>query len=293
MSPTEAEWRSRLPRLVADYTRRWNLRLGAPFDGGSVSFAAPATTTDGTAAVLKLSWPHREADFEADALQWWDGRGAVRLLRHDRRDYALLIERCTPGVRLDEHHELAAEHRLEIATGLLAGLWQTGIPDRAPYEQVADVTAEWADLAANRMDRIGPPYDRGLVGYGIDLLRTLPATATRTVIVHGDFNPGNILSATRCPWLVIDPKPMIGDPGYDLAPLVLQVDDPFGHPDPAVVLRARFALVGSRLGEPTDRLLAWSVARCVESALWHADRSEIDDGAGEMARAAAMARLIG
>jgi streptomycin 6-kinase len=290
--PTEAEWRSQLPRLVPDYTRRWNLRLGTPFTGGSASFTAPATTPDGTPAVLKLSWPHREADFEADALQWWDGRGAVRLLQQDRRHYALLIERCEPGLRLGDHHELAADRRLIVAAELLAGLWRTGVPETAPYERVADVTAEWADLAARRMETIRPPYDPGLVAQGVDLLRSLPTSATRTVIVHGDFNPGNILSATRCPWLVIDPKPMIGDPGYDLAPLVLQVDDPFRHSDVRAVLRTRFGLVSDALGEPVDRLVAWSVARGVEAALWHAARSEMSEGADEMARTATLAHLI-
>lgn len=55
--------------------------------------------------------------------------------------------------------------------------------------------------------------------------------------------PGNVLSATRRPWLIIDPKPMIGDPGYDLCPLLLRIDDPLARVDPA------------------DRLLAWSLAR--------------------------------
>lgn len=288
----DAAWESALPELIARYTRRWRLQLGKPFGGGSVSFTAPATTSDGTAAVFKLSIPDREARFEAEALQWWDGRGSVRLLEHDHDDYALLIERCRPGVRLDDHHELRADARLEIAARLLVGLWETGIPRSSCYERVGDVTAEWADLAARRMEMIKPPYDADLVDHGVQLLRTLPASATRNVIVHGDFNPGNILSATRSPWLVIDPKPMIGDPGYDLCPLLLLVDDPFLHEDPAAVLNHRANLVAEIVGEPAERLIAWSIARCVEAALWHASRSEIPAGAGKMAEASALAHLI-
>lgn len=292
MPPNDA-WQAALPELVDRYSREWKLQLGKPYTGGSAGFAAPATRADGTAAVFKASMPDREARYEASALQWWDGHGAVRLLEHDQDDFVLLVERCDPGVRLDDQHSLSAEDRLEIAARLLVALWETGIPESSPYERVGDVTAEWADLAARRMETIKPPYDAGLVDHGVELLRTLPRSATREVIVHGDFNPGNILSATRSPWLVIDPKPMVGDPGYDLCPLLLQVDHPFRHDDPAAVLSHRYELVAAIVGEPADRLIAWSVARSVEAALWYANRSEIPAGAGSMAEAATLAGLLG
>ena len=78
--------------------------------------------------------------------------------------------------------------------------------------------------------------------------------------MHGDFNPGNILSATREPWLATDPHPMVGDPAYDPSQLLLQVDSPFACPDPAAVLAHRFELFGGLIGEDPRRLLAWGVA---------------------------------
>ena len=65
--------------------------------------------------------------------------------------------------------------------------------------------------------------------------------------MHGDLNPGNLLAAGGGRWLAIDPKPMRGDPAYDLWPLLEQVDDPFEHPDPAAVLRERVALLAGLL----------------------------------------------
>jgi streptomycin 6-kinase len=52
------------------------------------------------------------------------------------------------------------------------------------------------------------------------LLRELPPTAGRRVLLHGDFNPGNVLAGRTGTWVAIDPKPMIGDPAYDLWPLL-------------------------------------------------------------------------
>ncbi|MFJ9407709.1 aminoglycoside phosphotransferase family protein [Streptomyces sp. NPDC101393] len=291
-TPSGRAWLDRLPDIVREIEERWELRLGAPFHGGSCSWVAPAEGPDGAPAVLKVTWPHREADGEAPALHTWGGNGAVRLHRWDRERGALLIERCTPGTPLGDA-TLPPAGQLTVAAGLLRGLWAAPAPAEGVLERVGPVCAEWADVLQDRMFRLRPGYDAGLVTLGAELLRTLPHTATRDVVVHGDLNPGNVLASERGPWLAIDPKPMIGDPAYDPWPLLMQTDDPFAHPDPRPLLRERFALVADVLGEDPARLLAWSVARGVESALWSADHDDVAGGAEELARARVLADLAG
>lgn len=294
MWPTEDAWRRSVPDRLAAAVDRWGLRPGAVVEGGSVSHVRVVTTADGTPAVLKLSFPHREARDEAAALTWWDGAGAVRLLAHDPADpFALLLERCDPGMRLADRTDLAAAERLTIGADAVVRLWAAGVPDDSPFERLVDVCDEWASLAEQRMRTLAPPLDAGLVRLGIDLLRTLPRTADRTVVVHGDHNPGNVLAAERGPWLVIDPKPMTGDPAYDLCPLLVQVDDPFALADPASALVDRTARLADRTDLDPSRIHAWSVARLVESALWHASRSELPQAQEDAARAARTADLLG
>ncbi|MEO3808782.1 aminoglycoside phosphotransferase family protein [Sphaerisporangium sp. B11E5] len=261
------EWLAGLPRLVAGLRDRWSLRLGRPYHGGSCSWVAPVRLHDGASAVLKVCWPHREAAGEGEALRLWDGNGAVRVLRDDPQAYALLLERCDPGSPLGAADHLPAEERLLIGAALLNQLWCPP-PSGTLLEPLGAVTAEWADVVETRMDRLRPGFDPGLVAHGAALLRTLPATASRTAVLHGDFNPGNVLAARRRPWLTIDAKPMVGDPAYDPWPLLEQIDDPFRHPDPPRVLSTRFALVADAVGEDPRRLPAWAVARRVEAALW-------------------------
>lgn len=294
MWPTEQDWRTSVPRLLARAVDRWDLRPGEPYAGGSVSHVVPVRLPDGGDAVLKLSLPHREAEHEAAALAWWAGTGAVRLLAVDPDDpFVLLLEHCDPGTRLVDRDDLSAEERLRTAGGLLTRLWATGLPDGHPFASVADVTAEWAALAEARMHEFAPPFDAGLVRRGTDLLRTLPRGASRSVVVHGDANPGNVLAAGREPWLVIDPKPMVGDPAYDLCPLLVQVDDPFRVPGPERTIRERLAVLADVTGEPADRIAAWCTARLVEAALWSVSRGALDDGRDAMARAAVVDRLGG
>ena len=285
------EWLARLPRMIEELRGTWGLRLGPPFHGGSCSWVAPAWREDGTAAVLKVTWPHREAAGEAAALRLWDGRGAVRVHEHDAERYALLLERCDPGTELARSHGVPADERLTHATDVLRELWRARVPrsgGRGPVlERLGDVTAQWADLADERAARSWPAeVDAGLFALAARLLRELPRTAGREVVLHGDFNPGNVLSARRRPWLAIDAKPMTGDPAYDLWPLVEQVDDPFAAADPAAVLAHRTALVADELGLERWRVRAWAVARHVQYLLWSVVEDEDLSGSVLLARRA-------
>ncbi|MUL44014.1 phosphotransferase [Streptomonospora sp. PA3] len=286
------EWLESLPDTLAALQDAWDLELESPFKGGSCSWAAPARTASGEHAVLKVSFPHREARGEAEALRFWDGAGTVRLLRSTPDGFGLLLEACEPGGAL---RDAAGEPEDLLTAGLevLARLWSREPAPGMDLEPLQEVTDDWSGLVAQRWPRLRPGADAHLVRTAVDLLGSLPRTAKRSVVLHGDINPGNILAARRAPWLAIDPKPMVGDPGYDVWPLIMQVDPPLRLIDPRPALRRRFGLAAEILGEPADRLTAWSMARAVESAF---DRFNIGDGpAGdaELAQAAVLADVAG
>ena len=79
---------------------RWQLTLGERFPAGAGGRVYRVTRADGTPAVLKRSLPHREAEQEADALERWNGDGAIRVLERDDNAHALLLELCEPGTPL-------------------------------------------------------------------------------------------------------------------------------------------------------------------------------------------------
>ncbi|MBS2964565.1 phosphotransferase [Actinocrinis puniceicyclus] len=284
-------WLARLPGVVEELRERWSLRLGAPFNGGSCSWVAPVRLPGGDPAVLKVTWPHREAMGEAEGLRLWDGRGAVRLYREDRDHLAVLVERCEPGTTLADAEQLSPDRRLLIGAQLLYELWSAPVPEQTGLERLGEVTGVWADLVEQRMERLKPGFDPWLVALGARLLRELPTGAQRAVIVHGDFNPGNILAAQRKPWLVIDAKPMLGDAGYDVWPLISQIDDPFARADAARLLAERMTLIADMAGQDARRLAAWCVAREVEAALWLAEHPHTPFPVGSMERARLFAQL--
>jgi streptomycin 6-kinase len=200
------------------------------------------------------------------------------------------MERCDPGLPLSKA-PMGAGEGLRVASALLRQLWVIP-PSGHGLEYLADVCAEWATAVRDRQASLRPPFDPGLVELGAHLLESLPVSATEEVVVHGDANPTNFLSATRSPWLLIDAKPMVGDPGYDVAPLALQLGDPLERPHPTHVLRRRYEVLEDLLGIPFGRLVAWSVARSVESALWEASTDDVAVGVDEMATVAVLAELL-
>jgi streptomycin 6-kinase len=71
-----------------------------------------------------------------------------------------------------------------------------------------------------------------------------------------DLHAGNVLRAQREPWLVIDPKPFVGDPAYDATQHLRNSD---------VRLRSRAAGTirhfADVLGIDGDRIRLWMFAR--------------------------------
>ena len=106
--------------------------------------------------------------------------------------------------------------------------------------------------------------DPGVIRDGVRLFRDLPASADRSVLLCTDLHADNVLAASREPWLMIDPKPYVGDPTYDPLQHLLNCDRRL-HDDPSGFARDMADL----LDLDGDRLCLWLFARCVvESADW-------------------------
>jgi streptomycin 6-kinase len=264
------DWITGLPAIVAAFADRWSLRVGEPFQpGGQCSWTAPATGPAGAGLVLKVGFrfPGGEERDEAAGLRLWHGNGAVRLYDAHESDsaYGLLIERCLPGTPLGR--ALPEPEQDQVVTGLLRRLWAQ--PHAAyPFRPLTEMCAAWGDefereyAAASPADRLDP----GLARAGIALFRALPQTAGSRVLLCTDLHGDNILAALRRPWLVIDPKPYVGDPAYDVLQHMLNCDGRLAA-DPGALARRMADLAGLDGGRVRQWLFARSVQESVGSPL--------------------------
>jgi len=250
-TPEGAAWLDRLPEILRSAERRWGLRIGSPFDNEEVSCAwvAPVELADGTEAVLKIGMPHMEAEDEAEGLRFWDGDPTVRLLAAEYDLGAMLLERCQPGTPLRDMPE--SEQDVVIA-GLLRRLWRAPSSPH-PFRPLSALMKFWSNAT---LANIKKWREAGLVREGLRLFEELPRTAPKEVLLATDLHAGNVLRSKRMPWLVIDPKPFIGDPAYDVTQHLLNCSERLLS-DPVGLVRR----MGDLAGVDHERIRLWTFAR--------------------------------
>ncbi|WP_016825675.1 MULTISPECIES: aminoglycoside phosphotransferase family protein [Streptomyces] len=250
-----------LPDLAASFLDRWDLRVtGTPLHGMS-ALVLPVDRADGTPAMLKLQLRDQETDGEPVALRLWDGDGAVRLLDHDEPTGVMLLERLDAS-RMLAHRPDVHETVLVIAR-LLAHLHATPAP--AGMRRLGDMAHAMLERTPRALDRIPDPAARRVVADCAAAVREV-ADEPGDRLLHWDLHDENVLASDRAPWLAIDPKPLAGDPGFDLWPAL---DNRFDADD----IGWRFDAMTDVLGLDRERARAWTYGRVLQNCLW-----EIEDG---------------
>ena len=224
--------------------------------------------------MLKLQPVTDDTVGEPDALRAWNGNGAVRLLEHDSESGSMLLE------RLDADHPLAVVTdelpALEILSELLARLSAV----RAPIglRRLSDVGADLLDRVQRALTLArDPSQDRLIQACASALEEVRSETGDR--LLHGDLHYWNILAPhpadPREPWLAIDPKPLAGDPGFDLLPaLHNRWEEAVATGDVPRAIRRRFDLMTDILGLDRERATAWTLARILQNMLWDAEHDD-------------------
>ena len=247
-----ARWLDALPRTIDDLLDEWRLRPDGDVGHGHTAAVVPVRTDDGEPAVLKVGWPHWEAEHEALALRTWNGNGAVRLLRADPHRWALLLERLRT-------RDLVGEwdlHACEVVGGLYGRLH---VPAPPRLRRLSDQASRWA----GELDRLtrGAPVPPRLVERARSLCRDLATDPdTDGHLVHTDLHFENVLATWDESWLAIDPKPLSGDPHYEPAPMLWNEYSLYaGRLREGV--RARLGTLVDAAGLDEDRARAWTFVR--------------------------------
>jgi streptomycin 6-kinase len=251
--PERQAWMSGLPFLLKQLEARWSLCLGEPVEhAGSCSWVAPATRASGEPAVLKLAMPHVEGQDEISGLRFWNGQGAVELLEADLESGAMLLERCLPGTTLHSEPETRQD---EVVATLLKRIWSlTRSPSElSGFRPLSLMVELWcSETVAQR--HLWP--DTGLVDEGLRVFRELARPDLTDVLLATDLHAGNVLRSQREPWLVIDPKPFVGDRAYDPVQHLMNCETRL-HRDPIGLVRR----VADLAAVDAERLRLWTFAR--------------------------------
>ena len=254
--PDWAAWVDHLPSLLQRLYDDWELRPDGWIMHGYCAVVVPVVSADGR-AMLKVSFPDEESEHEHLALSRWAGRGAVPLLRADPHRRAMLLE-ALRDISLEEAWDIEAC----TVVGELYG--QLHVPATDRLRLLTDAVVGEAALVA-ALPR-SAPLPRRLVEQAVSLVRDFASDPASTgTLLHTDLHYGNVLLSETGAWVAIDPKPLSGDPHYEVAPLLwnrfeeLQGDVRGG-------VRRRFHAIVDVAGLDEDRARDWVVVRMVLNA---------------------------
>lgn len=273
------QWTRQWRRLLLDRLDAWDLQLDLPPGrsawAGQCAVVVPVLRS-GTGgmerAVLKLSIPHDEALPEPDALELWNGAGAVRLLAASRPDYAMLLDRLDgdhslKNLPIDETPAPWGEvlRLLSLPPGDSA-LW-------AAFPHLASEAEQWTDTLPARWVELGEPFPRWLMEAALEVCQSRGVVGRRSerdVLVHSDLHYENLLPSAQGQlrqFTAIDPKPVLGDAEYAVAPMLWNRLSELDQGDPAGHLRAHCAALSAAAGLDGELSRGWTVVREVRNAL--------------------------
>lgn len=230
---------------------------------------------DGSPAIVKALKPFDDVEDELRGehfLAWRRGEGSVRLLGRD--GHSMLLEYAGETLLskvLDEQGDNAAT---AIAAELMAQLFS---PSKHPFpSELQPLRDRFASLFKKANADRAAGRD-SLYTEAADIAERLLANPHDVRPLHGDLHHENILHGQRG-WLAIDPKGILGDPGFDAANMFYNApghDEICSDPGRIAHMAEVFA---SALGQPPtailDHAFAWG---CLSSSWHHEDKNDKDE----------------
>ena len=266
-----ADWLTQLPNILASGAKKWNLNIEAPMTEDyaemGYGYITPATQLDGTEVVLKIIPPDLIAELrERQALQLCNGNSTVKLLGYDDKLGTIMIERARPGVPLSVLTD--DEENTRIACRQMKRFWQ---PLPAKHNFIStDCEIEGFNRLRQKNNGTTGVFPEKWAKRAETLYAELMATSTETILLHTDLHHYNILSASREPWLTIDPKGYYGDPGYEVGAFLANYpEESCEGKDRNKIDTRRIHIMIEELDIPQDRIIKWGIVLACIWARWN------------------------
>jgi streptomycin 6-kinase len=264
---------------------RWNISTARLTADTFSSRVWKVTYGDGSIAVVKDLKPFDDVDDElrgAHLLAWRNGVGLVRLI--DQDGHRMLIEYAGEWHLTDVLDAQGDAAATDIAADIIFRLHTPGAHPAPPQLQPLAERYEALFIKAKQDRAAGID---SIYAQAAELAQRLLDTASDVRPLHGDLHHENILEGPRG-WLAIDPKGVLGEPGFDAANLFfnpLERDDLCLDPERIGRMAGQLA---QAMQQDPRRLLDHAFAYGCLSAAWHHEDSNAADENRELAVASAI-----
>jgi streptomycin 6-kinase len=165
--------------------------------------------------------------------------------------------------RADANHSLErapVEEAIEVAGTLLRRL---GVTAPSGVRTFAEELGTVATDLQHGWSAFGQPFPESWLVRALTAAKATHSDAN--TLVNTDLHYGNVLRATREPWLVIDPKVIAGELEYGAAQLLWSRFDEMGG---AQGFRRRFGALVASAGLDAQRAHLWALVRILKYWIW-------------------------
>ncbi|MCG3087518.1 aminoglycoside phosphotransferase family protein [Sporosarcina cyprini] len=255
------KWLAALPEKVAHYAEQWGLTIQVPVSNLSYNYVLFVEDLHGQPFVLKLGVPNFDCRNEMDTVQQYDGKGCARLVKADREEGVMLLERLSPGTMLSDLQDEEEVLRIFLNT------WKA-IRRELPTDREIPMITDWAGsltaYAAQTDGKQEIPIE--LIHKAQEYINKIMEQPERHELLHGDLHHENILYSEELGWLAIDPKGVGGDPCFDL--ISFMINHLMEKNNPRALLEYRVNRISEELNLERIRLLETAVGLSTLYACW-------------------------
>ena len=264
-----AGWLESMPAVVEDVCATWQITLDSVIPESFITLVVLGHSVELGPVAIKSSPLAGEFRAEATALSLAAGEHVSRLYDADFERSVMVTERILPGTQL-RHVPMSDDEATRLAAEKAMTFWRP-VPHPAglhPLRRWMRALFDWSPASRQ--------IDPEMIRHAQELGNSLLADSSRDLLLHGDFQHHNLLQRASGEWAIIDPKGVIGPPGFEFAAWM--------HNPPGVTARAdyrnlairRASICSEIWGIARDELIAWAFVGAVLSGCWSVQDSTPD-----------------
>lgn len=258
------QWLSEIPDIIKKYEEKWNLKVLPPYTL-TYNYVAPVILQNHQEAVIKIGMPWEEEFLnEMEALKLFNGDSVTKLLKEDRENYVMLIEKITPGTPLSTIDDD------DRATEILAGIMQH-LHKPLPKNNSFITIFEWTKYLREYPENPRQIFPIEIAKEGIALFEYLINSSKDAILTHGDLHHDNVLLGTNNNWVAIDPKGIAAESLYDVAALIrnpYKKVKEMTNEQIQKLFKRRIEILSKELHADAKRIHQWCLAQTILSGVW-------------------------
>lgn len=280
------QWLQKFPAHLDRLCRHWAIEILPEVPPLSYNIVLFGISRQVGEVVVKFSLPTPEAIAEISALRLVTGSGGVRVYEADPDVSYIIQSRIRPGTMLDDE-ALSDEDATAIGVDMMRKWW---LPNHRHHHLIR--LEHWARELLDYSPIHYPDAPHDLIALGQEIGRRLLASPHRVGVLHGDIHHQNILRDDRNGWVLIDPKGLVGEAGFEVGTWMM---NPWGfpaRPDFLELAPRRLDILADCLEENRQRLVEWSVFFATLSLCWALADAQPEDLGRDILFAERMTQLL-